>query len=161
MTAAIPGYSLISMSSVPSVDQIMTKEWTTKDSGSREEYNSGARRDVRMGKGRYDLLSPMAIRRIAGVYERGAAKYGDRNYEKGMPLSRFLDSALRHLLQFAEGKQDEDHASQAAWNIISLIHTEELISRGILPQELNDLPSYKPVGEDQSLWRDKDDKNGK
>jgi hypothetical protein len=133
------------------------KDWVTKDSGKREEYGSGARRDVRSGKGRYDLLSPMAIRRIAGVYERGAEKYGDRNYEKGMPLSRFLDSALRHLLQYIEGKQDEDHAAQAAWNILSLIHTEEMINRGILPKELNDLPSYMPSDADPDQWRLKND----
>lgn len=113
--------------------------WETKDSGRREEWDTGSRRDTREGKGRYDLLSPVSIRRLAGVMERGAAKYGDRNWEKGQPLSRYLDSALRHTFQVLEGKTDEDHAGQAAWNLMAFIHTQEKIAGGELPAELDDL----------------------
>jgi hypothetical protein len=121
----------------------MNKEhWDTKDSGRREQWKTGARRDVRDGKGRYDLLNPLAIRRLAEVYERGAAKYGDRNYEQGIPLSRYLDSALRHTFQLLEGKKDEDHAAQAAWNLLAYIATEEMIARDILPAILGDMPDY-------------------
>lgn len=59
-----------------------------------------------------------------------------------MPLSRYVDSALRHLFQYLEGRRDEDHAGQAAWNCIALLHTETMIQRGLLPQELNDLPTH-------------------
>ena len=30
----------------------------------------------------------------------------------------------------------------AVWNLMALIHTEEMIRRGGLPKELDDLPSY-------------------
>jgi hypothetical protein len=120
------------------------RKFETKDSGKRQEFESGAVRDIQQGKGRFDLISPLALRRLAGVYERGAIKYGDRNYEKGIPLSRFMDSAERHLNDFKEGKRDEDHLAQALWNIASLIHTEEMIYRGLLPEELNDSPNYMP-----------------
>ena len=120
----------------------MAKTYTTNDSGKREKHKSGAVRDVRSGKGRYDLISPIAERRVAGVYERGAIKYSPRNWEKGMPLSRYLDSALRHINQHKEGYKDEDHIAQADWNLRSFMHTEEMINRGLLPKELNDLPDY-------------------
>jgi len=112
------------------------------DSGEREKFETGAHRDSRIGKGRFDLISPMALRRLALVCERGAAKYGDRNYEKGMPVSRFLDSAMRHLCDYLEGKRDEDHLVQAAWNCLSAVHIEEMVRRGQLPASLSDLPNY-------------------
>lgn len=111
-----------------------------KDSGQRDQYNGGAVRDKREGKGRYDLMSVLALFRIARVYEDGAIGKGDRNWEQGIALSRFMDSALRHLNQFLAGMRDEDHLAQAAWNIMGLIHTEDQIKRGNLPAELNDLP---------------------
>lgn len=123
---------------------MIERKFETKDSGKRQEFNTGAVRDIQEGKGRFDLISPLALKRLAGVYERGAVKYGDRNYEKGIPLGRFLDSAERHLNDYKEGKRDEDHMAQALWNIASLIHTEEMIYRGLLPTELNDLPDYMP-----------------
>jgi hypothetical protein len=117
-------------------------DYITKDSGQREQHKSGAVRDVRSGKGRYDLITPLALKRLAGVYERGSIKYADRNWEKGMPLSRYLDSALRHIFQYIEGMRDEDHLAQAMWNIAAMIHIEEVIDRGLLPKELNDMPDY-------------------
>jgi hypothetical protein len=119
------------------------RQWETKDSGERQEFDTGAVRDIQHGKGRFDLLGVYSIQRLAGVYERGAVKYGPRNYEKGIPLSRYVDSALRHLFQYLEGDRSEDHASQCAWNVMSLIQTEEMIHRGLLPEELDDLPHYK------------------
>jgi hypothetical protein len=116
-----------------------------KDSGKREEFSTGSRRDTRAGKGRYDLLPPEAIRRLAVHYENGARKYDDRNWEKGQPLCRFLDSALRHIFKVLEGWEDEDHAAAAMWNIAGFITISERIRKGMLPEELNDLP--RNVGE--------------
>lgn len=116
------------------------KGFVTKDSGQREEFNTGSKRDSREGKGRYDLLPPIAIRRLAQLYERGAVKYGDHNWQKGQPLSRYLDSAIRHAFQVLEGDTTEDHAAAAAWNFLAVIHTQEMIAAGKLPEELDDLP---------------------
>lgn len=112
--------------------------WTTKDSGAREVMETGSQRDTREGKGRFELISPFALARLAGVYERGAKKYDARNWEKGQPFSRFLDSALRHLNRFAMGWTDEDHLSQALWNVAAIIHFQE-IGR----TDLDDLPHYQ------------------
>ena len=67
-------------------------------------------------------------------------KYGDRNWEKGQPISRFLDSALRHTCKHLQGERDEDHLVAAAWNIMCAVDTEERINAGLLPKELNDVP---------------------
>jgi len=119
-----------------------TDNFELKDSGKRQEFTTGAVRDTAEGKGRYDLISPIATKRLAIVLEKGAKKYSSRNWEKGMNLARLIDSAKRHLDQFLEGNRDEDHAGQAMFNVMALIHTEEMIKRGLLPEELNDLPNY-------------------
>ncbi len=114
-----------------------------QDSGERTEFTSGAVRDRQDGKGRFDLFSPISLMRLAQHFENGAQKYKDRNWEKGMPLSRFFDSAVRHLYAFIGGSRDEDHLAAADWNIHCLIHTEAMIEAGKLPKELNDLPNRK------------------
>jgi hypothetical protein len=126
------------------MEETVDKDYIVKVSGETQEFPTGARRDKQTGKGRYDLISVFALQQIARIYEAGSITYGVRNYERGMPLSRFLDSALRHICQCIEGQDDENHAAQAAWNIMGFIHIRELIARGILPKELNDLPNYKP-----------------
>lgn len=172
-------------------------DFETKDSGKREEFATGSRRDTREGKGRFDLIpwgiirqlraqvdgyaeigadieneamealvdgvngdldalrdaatimlsmasseddgeecpvsdkvswssiAPLGLTRLAKLYERGAAKYGDRNWEKGQPLDRYLDSALRHFNAYRAGQKDEDHLIATVWNIIGYLWTKE------------------------------------
>ncbi len=111
----------------------------TKFSGVKDKYPSGATRDRRAGKGRFDLLSAHALHRLAGVYERGALNHGDSNWAKGIPFSRLLDSALRHINQFQRGLRDEDHIAQAAWNLFCVLH---FLEEG-REKELNDLLVYE------------------
>jgi len=115
---------------------------SVNDSGKREEFTTGSVRDTRDGKGRYDLISTIALKRLAQHYENGAKKYGDRNWEKGQNLSRYLDSTIRHLFSFLAGDRSEDHLSAAAWNTFAIIHTEQLIKEGKLPKELDDVTKY-------------------
>lgn len=113
-------------------------ETRINDSGSRISYGEGmAIREPVTGKGRYDLITPFGIDRLAKWYELGSAKYADRNWEKGMPFSRYVDSAKRHLNKFVMGMTDEDHLAAAAWNIFAIIHHEEL---GQI--SLDDMPHY-------------------
>jgi len=119
-------------------------QYELKDSGERKVFETGAQRDISEGKGRYDLISPIAIKRLAIVMEKGAKKYKDRNWELGMPLGKMIDSAKRHIDQFLEGYRDEDHLGQAMFNIMGAIHIEEMVKRDLLPKELNDLPNYMP-----------------
>lgn len=117
------------------------------DSGKRITYGEGkATREPSDGKGRFDLISPYALRRIAIHYENGAKKYADRNWEKGIPFSRYLDSALRHLNKFTMGMTDEDHLAAACWNIMAIMHHQE---RGEF--DLDDLPHYETVDQKKKL----------
>ena len=109
-----------------------------KDSGERSHFDGGAVRDMATGKGRFDLISPFAMMRLAKWYEMGANKYEDRNWEKGIPFHSFLNSALRHLTKYLMGWRDEDHLAAAAWNVFCLIHFEE-VGR----PDLDDLPHYQ------------------
>jgi|SRR6185503_5522282 len=104
-----------------------SKQWETKDSGKREEYDSGMRRDTQEGKPRFDLLVPIAVSyddqmltRWAALMSRGAEKYGDRNWEIGRgseELKRAKASAFRHFMQWFTSEDDEDHAAAVFFNI--------------------------------------------
>jgi hypothetical protein len=113
------------------------------DSGTRQVYGTGAQRDNRSDKGRFDLISPYFLTALAQRLEAGALKYNDRNWEKGMPLGRYIDAAYRHLGQLLMGDNTEDHAAAVAFNIMAYIHTERMIEMGLLPEELDDMPDYE------------------
>jgi len=115
-------------------------DFITKDSGQRQEFTTGAQRDVSSGKGRYDLIPRAALHRLAQLFERGAVKYAARNWEKGMPLSKFMDSGLRHAFQANDGQVDEDHLIAAAWNFLCAAEIQERVKAGKLPKDLDDLP---------------------
>ena len=140
------------------------------DSGDRTQFDTGAVRDMREGKGRCDLLpldvaaillegiadgetSPllwlnrfqstgkptylrealMAFLRndrafnndkanmlleVAKHFEEGAGKYGENNWQKGIPVKVYIDSAVRHYLKRRRGDQDEPHDRAFCWNIM-------------------------------------------
>lgn len=115
------------------------------DKGERISYGENmAVREPTSGKGRYDLITPFGIRRLAVWYELGSKKYADRNWEKGMPFSRYVDSAKRHIDKFIMGMEDEDHLSAAVWNLLSIVHHQEL---GEI--HLDDMPHYLSKREDK------------
>lgn len=109
------------------------------DSGNRRKFKTGAVRDMEIGKGRCDLLPACAILRLSKHYEEGAKKYEDRNWEKGIPISSMIDSALRHLLKYLDGQTDEDHLVASAWNIMGAMWMEEK------HPSLQDIPSRLEV----------------
>ena len=116
------------------------------DSGKRQSFGKGmAVRDTADDKPRPDLISPFAEERQGHWLRMGAAKYAERNWENGMPFSRCVASLKRHLMKYQQGKRDEDHLAAIMFNAMALIHYEEMIERGRLPAELNDMPNYGPV----------------
>jgi hypothetical protein len=122
---------------------------TIKDSGQRQEFGTGSVRDLQEGKGRYDLLPTRALKELAVHFENGSRKYGERNWELGQPLSRYLSSGIRHAFQVLEGQIDENHAVAAAWNLMCFLDTRARIKAGLLPMTLDDLPklAQEPTGE--------------
>lgn len=114
-----------------------------KDSGSRETFAGGAVRDTHSEKIRPDLISPYADSREGEWLRKGAVKYDERNWEKGIPISRCLASLERHLVAYKQGLSDEDHMAAIRTNAGFILHFEEMIQRGLLPSELDDLPRYE------------------
>lgn len=58
-------------------------------------------------------------------FEEGAKKYGDNNWQKGIPTHCYIDSAVRHYLKHLRGDTDEPHDRAFAWNILCCIWTYE------------------------------------
>ncbi len=112
---------------------------TLPDSGARSEFATGAVRDASEGKGNPSLIPIDALRAVSKRFEDGATKYGRDNWQQGIPLSRYVDSLYRHLWQFMEGDDTEDHAGAIIWNAMCLTQTKKWVDQGRLPKELNDL----------------------
>ncbi len=111
-----------------------------------QEFSTGAVRSETSGKGRFDLIPAYPIRRLAQHYENGARKYADRNWEKGLPLSRYIDSAERHMNAFKDGNRSEDHLAAILWNVAGYMWTERQIETGALPDSLDDVPWEPSTG---------------
>jgi hypothetical protein len=138
-----------------------------KDSGDRTQFETGAVRDMREGKGRCDLMPLEVVAEIfhtrdsknyilahianfktfndtcylymaleecgmfsdwetmflevAKHFEEGAKKYGENNWQKGIPAHCYIDSAIRHYLKWKRGDKDEPHDRAFVWNIMCCI----------------------------------------
>lgn len=121
------------------------------DSGQRQSFATGAVRDTATDKPRIDLISPFALRRLGDWLRRGAEKYAERNWEKGMPVSRCVASLCRHVEALKAGDANEDHAAAVMFNAMAIIHYREMIDRGVLPAELDDMPYYEPSREEETV----------
>jgi hypothetical protein len=107
------------------------------------ESGTGAKRSDASGKGRPSLIPPWALERLAQHFEQcsvGPHGYPERNWEKGIKISRFVDSTSRHLWGVLSGDTSEPHAVSLLWNTICMLETLHRIETGELPAELNDLP---------------------
>lgn len=54
-------------------------------------------------------------------FEEGAKKYGPNNWRKGLPVSCYMDSAIRHYLKYRRGDKDEAHDRAFVWNLMCCI----------------------------------------
>lgn len=106
---------------------------------SKMEFNSGAHRSSSEGRGNYDSIPPLGLERLALRCEFGDNLHGKGNWKKGIPLSSYINSALRHINNYMCGDLEEDHVSAASWNLLAMAHTEKLILSGQLPEELDDI----------------------
>lgn len=135
-----------------------------KDSGERQEFATGAVRDIQKGKGRCDLMPldvvnlllpdnpmdfihrfqedgdhhhlydalltcnvfrniPTMLLEVSKHFEEGAEKYGENNWQKGLPVKCYINSAVRHYLKWLRGDKDEPHDRAFCWNIVCAIWT--------------------------------------
>ena len=68
----------------------------------------------------YDDTETMLLE-VAKHFEEGAKKYGENNWQKGIPPSCYIDSAIRHYLKYLRGDEDEPHDRAFVWNIVCCI----------------------------------------
>lgn len=68
---------------------------------------------------------PTLMLDVAKHFENGDLKYGEHNWEKGIPVSRYIDSAVRHLMKDCACETDEDHASAFVWNCMCAAWTRK------------------------------------
>lgn len=149
-----------------------------KDSGDRTEFETGAVRDMREGKGRCDLMAlevlyeffgdhifsfiekfkqdhnTLHLRHaleafmdraydgpytmfleVAKHFEEGAKKYGESNWQKGIPVKCYIDSAVRHYLKWLRGDKDEPHDRAFVWNLMCCIWEVDYSPRAEKEQE--------------------------
>lgn len=64
-----------------------------------------------------------AMLEVAIHFEEGAKKYGDNNWQKGIPANVYIDSAIRHYCKFKIGMTDERHDRAVLWNLICCMWT--------------------------------------
>ena len=73
---------------------------------------------------RYENVYDMLLE-VSKHFEEGALKYGENNWQKGLPVKRYIDSAVRHYWKWMRGDDDENHDRAFVWNILALIYTVE------------------------------------
>src|SRR5581483_6166522 len=91
------------------------------------------------GKMRFDLLPVRPLFYLADVYTRGAKKYADRNWEKGIQWGRVFAAMIRHAWKWWTGEtfDSEDgqhHLASVAWCAFALMEYE------VTHPELDDRP---------------------
>lgn len=105
--------------------------FTIKDSGARQQFDSGMVRDVTDDKIDYTLaLDGPMFKRLAIHLTKGAVKYAKRNWMKArgqQELDRFKESATRHFFQWLNGDTDEDHAAAVMFNINGAEYVKEIM----------------------------------
>ena len=70
----------------------------------------------------YNILLKLAVHA-----EEGAEKYGDLNWQKGIPLMSYFNSAMRHYCKFRAGWNDEPHEIAFIWNLAAMLWTKKNI----------------------------------
>ena len=56
-------------------------------------------------------------------FAEGMKKYGKDNWKKGIPISSYMDSGIRHYLKVLAGWTDENHDRAFVWNLMCAIWT--------------------------------------
>jgi Domain of unknown function (DUF5664) len=115
------------------------QDYGLKDSGVRQQFDSGMVRDTNDGKIRYDLVfdGPM-LNRYAIHLTKGAIKYAPRNWmlaNNTEEMERFKESAVRHFMSWMQGLRDEDHAAAVWYNVNGFEYVRDrLIADGRLKE---------------------------
>lgn len=73
-------------------------------------------------KARYDLIPPEFLDATADILTFGAAKYGERNWEKGMKWGRPFAALMRHMWAWWRGEEaDAETGRSHLWHASACI----------------------------------------
>ncbi len=87
-------------------------------------FTSGAQRDSNSNKPFCHNLKGYTRLRFGYHMTKGSNKYGDANWEKGMPNEQYIESMDRHWSQYISGDRSEDHLSAFLFGINGLMDNE-------------------------------------
>lgn len=114
-----------------------------KDSGYRQEYASGMRRDIQDGKPDYSLLPEPMLTRWADHMTKGAIKYGRSNWQLANSeeeLERFKASAFRHFVTWLYSTDtSEDHAAAVMFNISAAEHVKAKLFGTLTKEQVDEI----------------------
>lgn len=65
------------------------------------------------------------LKDLAIHFEKGADKYGENNWRKGIPQNSFEDSGFRHFCQWLNDETDEPHHISAIWNFMCWLELDD------------------------------------
>jgi hypothetical protein len=94
-------------------------------------FKTGAQRDTNSNKPFIHNLKGYTRLRFGYHMTTGANKYGDGNWEKGLPTECYLESLDRHLAMYIAGDRSEDHLSAIIFNTQGCMINEQ--KEGIKP----------------------------
>lgn len=105
------------------------------------------------GKLRFDLLPKDAIVQVVECLTRGAAEYGERNWEKGIPASRLEAALQRHLYRWSlrqdiDPKSKMSHLVHVATNAIMMLALETRFNKTFDDRPYLAAVAYSPTFED-------------
>jgi len=76
----------------------------------------------KVGRPMFKNSSEMLLE-VSKQYEDGAAKYSERNWQQGIDLHCFIDSAARHYIKWVGEWNDEPHDRAFIWNVLGAMWT--------------------------------------
>lgn len=126
------------------------------DSGLRTTFNrGGAHREADPDKPLLEAISPYALDRLGLLLAKAEVKYKDvggcRNWEKGMPITRYQGAIGRHNGGYLRRDTTEDHMAAVMWNAMCVMHHEEIGAFDGTThwtfEQLDDRPFWLPRGE--------------
>ena len=92
------------------------KQFKIKSDGKIKESKNGWKKDNQDGKVDYTLIPYETLLRLAWHFT-----YGEGNWKKAIEpeqIKEYMKAANRHIEQWKDGQNDEDHASACITNIM-------------------------------------------